>query len=314
MEFFIDGAMSSNIVGYASCRTTDDGKQYPILFGEIVACVGSLNKNDFYIDDNRVEHHYVIAFPRKGEGLFYGQDCAHIEDSIKKYGLIHDLGKGNIIFAPYPHSTESGKASNTENLEKKGSFSQAKAAILNEMRRLEKRLLEDVLEKQDARVYIDGEFQEDNEKYHGRAVSICKLFSLPSLKQKLLDAGNLAKDIEKLKDGDNTCSYQWKGHEHYKNNWHTWFLKLRDNPIPDRDRIMSDLIQCTIESDKQPAEVEEMLKGWNRRLLELAFPTCYGLDKKRWRTHIYPIYLTELYCKSRLNNKKAIEHFIYGNK
>jgi hypothetical protein len=94
-------------------------------------------------------------------------------------------------------------------------------------------------------------------------------------------------------------------------NWWTWFLKLRVNPLPARDRLKSDIIQCTIVREAQPDESE--INEWNERLRDLAFPTCYGLDKSRWRTHIYQIYLTELFCKRQRLNIQALEKIVYGN-
>ena len=40
-------------------------------------------------------------------------------------------------------------------------------------------------------------------------------------------------------------------------------------------------------------------------LIKEAYPTCYGKDT-RWANHLYPVFLTEYFCKSNYINQNII--------
>lgn len=321
IEYFIDGAMSFLQIGYVMPRK-DDGPLFHVLLGDIVAARGKLADNDFRIDD--FTHSLVVAYPKD----FQVQEEARnrISSVLESSGLWREKEWAGITFKfiPYPVERNDDSSSNGDvDSSSRNTYIQAKHAILDEMRQLEKRLLDSALDKcDDARVYIDGEFQTDDTKYQGRVLSICKQLSLIKIAKRIERGEKLVSEIVHMEsehmESDNPCTsvFRWneKGIEgmRYKRNWWTWYLKLRDNPLRDRDAIMSDIIQCTVQSQDKPSE--EIIKEWNANLQRLSFPTCYGLDKKRWRTHIYQIYLTELFCKNQSINGKALEYLAYGNR
>ena len=40
-------------------------------------------------------------------------------------------------------------------------------------------------------------------------------------------------------------------------------------------------------------------------LIREAYPTCYGNDE-RWGNHLYPVFLTEQFCKSNYINQEIL--------
>lgn len=316
LEYFIDGAMNFLQIGYVKPHK-EDGPLFHVLLGDVVAARGKLDDKDFRIDD--FMHSLVIAYPKE----FHIQEEARnrISTVFESSGVWGEKNRKGITykFVPYPVEHDDNSSSNGDvDSSSRNTYVQAKHAILNEMRQQEKLLLDCALEKsENSRVYIDGEFQTDDPRYRGRVLSICKQLSLVKLSKTIESGESLVSEIMNMKPKDGCTSvFQWseRGIEgkRYIRSWWTWYLRLRDNPLRDRDAIMSDIIQCTVQSQDKPSE--ETIREWNACLQRLSFPTCYGLDKKRWRTHIYQIYLTELFCKNQLINRKALEYLAYGNR
>lgn len=296
-DYFIDGVMHIAIVGYV--YQDDPNITFPIIAGDVVASCGELYNKSFRVINHK--HTIVLTHPKE----------LHITDKV--YSNLKDciVRWTNAEFKPlkYPCNESAGESNNCANLSTKSHFRQAKHEVLNYMRKEEKRLLDGIVNNPgNYRVFIDGEFQSSNIAYDStRVISICKQLSLQSLESKF---GLRAGEITNLGEGEVSKAYQWLSNDEYSKLWYTWFMRLRQHTLPDRDRTMSDIIQCTVVSDSSPDK--SLIDGWTDRLRKLAYPTCYGLDKSRWRTHIYPIYLTELYGKQR---QLSIEHFnklIYG--
>ena len=294
-EYFIDGTMQYQQVGYAVHKD----EIFPVYFADIVASRGVLLNDSFRIDTWK--HSLLVVLPC--ELKFTEAE----NNRLKEYVSLWKRYIGDIEITPVYYGKSSDKIQDAQ--EGKSRFKQAKRAVMDTMRSLEKALLDEILDKLGDydRVYIDGEFQDGklNSEAEKKVISICKRFSLPSLEERLENGQNLIDET----DRSILQLYRWKDQED-KGHWWTWFLKLRENPDLANDRLTSDMVQCTIKSEKEPDE--ETVRGWSDRLKELAFPTCYGLDRSRWRTHIYQIYLTELFSKQQRINILALEQIVYG--
>ncbi len=83
-----------------------------------------------------------------------------------------------------------------------------------------------------------------------------------------------------------------------------WYLRLRNNPA--RATCVSDVVKCEMiiinDDDFIDSETIDMV---STNLINEAYPVCYGSDT-RWENHLYPVYLTELYCKSKFYNQDII--------
>ena len=49
----------------------------------------------------------------------------------------------------------------------------------------------------------------------------------------------------------------------------------------------------------------ELIDTISSQLIREAYPVCYGKDH-RWANHLYPVYLTESFCKSHYIDEKVI--------
>lgn len=52
---------------------------------------------------------------------------------------------------------------------------------------------------------------------------------------------------------------------------------------------------------KQSALIDSI----SAHLINEAYPVCYGKDA-RWANHLYPVYVTETFCKSNFVDEKLI--------
>lgn len=70
--------------------------------------------------------------------------------------------------------------------------------------------------------------------------------------------------------------------------------------------IFSDIVKCEMvlmdENDKLETDKVDMISA---NLIREAYPVCYGVDT-RWANHLYPIFLTESFCKSKYVDSNII--------
>ncbi len=292
ISYFIDGTMGFIQVGHVQKAQ----ESFPILLRQIVASRGKLENGSFNVDDSK--HLVVLVYPEDLD--LRVEDKCTINETIKN--TLKSFGEIIPECVPYPNLSKDTSSKHK----------QAKEAIMDIMKKTETMLLKDGLEKnKDGVYYKDGELEDDGESYLGMdVISLCKKLSVDSLARKVEEGEKkLIEEIAGLNDDKNyTSLYKSK----LKKNWWIWYLKLRNANRKDKDHVMSDVIQCTIESETTPSDSD--VGKWVERLKQLAYPTCYGLDRARWRTHIYHIYLTELFCKMQSINQQAIEYLVYGNK
>lgn len=83
-----------------------------------------------------------------------------------------------------------------------------------------------------------------------------------------------------------------------------WYLRLRDSDY--RENHFSDVIKCEMvlknEEDEKDSPLIDLISA---NLIREAYPVCYGNDS-RWANHLYPVYLTETFCKSHYISDEVI--------
>ena len=83
-----------------------------------------------------------------------------------------------------------------------------------------------------------------------------------------------------------------------------WYLRLRKSDF--RETPVSDIVKCEMVLDEKGAMIDtEIIDIISANLIREAFPVCYGNDA-RWANHLYPVYLTESFCKSQYLSKEII--------
>lgn len=298
--YFIDGAENKYLMGYVECKVEDGEKAYPVYVGDISVCCCELHNERFtsYFDNQKL----IISLPSV---LI---DKPKNEEPLDLPGI----GRIQVCSLPYPHNDKDVDV-----------HAAAKQSIHEYMRACEACVLELLCKYNSdykAKVFIDGHFPWNDNKalksFHGHfiklkeepgiesVISIDKSFSFQDrpleTRKYLLALQNTDEDIHWAPLEDNEKPYEV-----------IWYLKLRDDPTV--EGVTSDIIECACVFKGDENNKKDVIKTWNKDLLSLACPTCYGIeDRNRWRTHIYPIFLTELRCKSIKLSPTTIKQLMYG--
>ena len=129
-------------------------------------------------------------------------------------------------------------------------------------------------------------------------IGVSKLFNAELLSYQEKKIGQI---IAQLPPFSRTNAYTFKQGNHF---YCIWYLRLRSNPRPSNN--FSDVIKVEfIMLDEKPVATQ-IIDNISKHLLNEAAPVCFGKDS-RWGNHLYPVYLTENYCKSKyIYDKKII--------
>ena len=113
----------------------------------------------------------------------------------------------------------------------------------------------------------------------------------------------LSKTIANLKPYQRTKVYRYKS-EHTGSYFAVWYLRLRNSDF--RENHFSDVIKCEMVLSDETDEKDTLLIDLiSANLIREAYPVCYGNDS-RWANHLYPVYLTETFCKSHYISNEII--------
>ena len=283
-NYFIDGVEGYAIVGYVSKCAKEPKGAWPIVLGDYGVSCGELHKDMFKIVE--YAQGYTLAYPEGFDPEFLR---AIIKDS--------SLRRQTICLRMYKDEDW-------------------RKAIGIGREEIERVFLDSIVDNGKGISYsviIDGynsiiktKSDTDNERYDAdRIIGICKKFNLYRLSK--MHKG-LSQEIATLCNGNKMYTGLYQD---TKAGLWLWFLKLRNNPDLNWDRATSDIVQCVVTGNVQPND--DVIIQWNKKIERFASPTCYGLDRQRWRTHFYPIYLTELYGK-QMRNTNYLNMLAYGEK
>ena len=113
----------------------------------------------------------------------------------------------------------------------------------------------------------------------------------------------LSKTIAGLKPFQRTKVYRYES-QHSGSFFAVWYLRLRNSDF--RETNFSDIVKCEMvlnnESDQIRTALIDLISA---NIIREAYPVCFGNDS-RWANHLYPVYLTETFCKSHYANNEII--------
>lgn len=138
-----------------------------------------------------------------------------------------------------------------------------------------------------------------------RVVGVSKSFN-PEL-AKLKNGKSAATMIANLKPFERTPASMYQT-DRVEGKFAVWYLRLRDarksrGPFDGIVKVEKILVtDSELENGLKTSEIDN-ISAW---LMNERNPVCYGNDE-RWANHLYPIYLTETYIKSKY---KSTSHFI----
>lgn len=125
-------------------------------------------------------------------------------------------------------------------------------------------------------------------------VGVSKSFDPDLLKD--FDGNRLSQRIANLKPFERTKAYKYISEHSAGNTFAVWYLRLRKSDF--RENNFSDIIKCEmLLLDPAHPIKTSTIDAISANLIREAYPVCFGADT-RWANHLYPIYLTETFCKS----------------
>lgn len=311
MKYFMDGSRHVYKVG----DILINGVVYPVVVGQIIiASCRRDNRKIFHYDINR---QIVMSLPdafsydwRLGIN-FFKKKCEEVNLELKER---HETKGGFLLqfdaFIPYDTSGD-------KELGRNKYLSRAISKVQNHMTDCERDkvkdiCLEHVLNEDNAWLIKDGslEYKRDmtnrtddtlNKALHDNnmryVLGVSKGFN-PELLIEI--EPKIGKIIAELPNRARTNAYVYN-HEGHK--YCVWYLRLRDTI--NKSNQFSDIIKVEfiLLGDEIPSTAK--INQISAHLINEAYPVCYGKDS-RWANHIYPIYLTESYAKSKYINDSLI--------
>ena len=138
-----------------------------------------------------------------------------------------------------------------------------------------------------------------------RVIGVSKSFN-PEL-AKLKSGRSAAKMIADLKPFERTPVSKYKT-ERVEGCFAVWYLRLREprrsrGPFDGIVKVEKILVTNHEEEDGLESSEVDNISAW---LMNERNPVCYGKDD-RWANHLYPVYLTETYIKTKYRSNA---HFI----
>lgn len=124
-------------------------------------------------------------------------------------------------------------------------------------------------------------------------VGVSKMFNPDLLKD--FQGRKLSRTIATLRPFERTKAYRYHAVDN-DTEFAIWYVRLRKQEF--RETHFSDVVKCEMLLEKPGASIEtDLVDIISINIIREAFPVCYGKDS-RWANHLYPVYLTETYCKS----------------
>lgn len=307
-KFFLDG---SRRVYKVDDICFNNKKVFPIVAGQVVVscCQREMNKSLFAdFKQTELEDYVVLVLPNEAntEGgdseVYFRNLCLNVNENIKP--KVENIKIEKIL----PYSTKINK---DESLENKGI-----ARIQDEMVNCEKKIVANMMNKhllsQDAYLLKDGSLQykvmktgdykelANIKNNYRHVVGISKSFNLELMKDK--NDKSIAGKIAELPLYHRTPAFLYSPADDVCGNvkFAIWYVRIRDRNVtttPFSGVLKIEKILVTNQETENGLESDE-IDLITANVINERNPVCYGNDS-RWANHLYPVYLTEQYCKSK---------------
>lgn len=309
-KYFLDGSRRV----YKVDDIQYDKKVYPIVSGQIsvACCAREMNvDNTFRSFKHVVEESYpVLCLPvsANAEGIDHAIFFRNLRDKINE---LPGLKAANINIEKVLYYLT--KLEGNETLENKGI-----ARIQDEMVDCEKRIVSYLMSKhllnQDNYLIKDGSIQYKPMAYgdyrelsrirnnYRHVIGVSKKFN-PNLMKDKRDQSS-AGAIARLELYHRTPAFLWQPGEEWGNvNFAIWYVRLRardKTTSPYAGIVKVEKMLMTGHEAEYGLSTDE-IDTITAHLINERNPVCYGSDA-RWANHLYPVYMTECYCKSRFRS------------
>jgi hypothetical protein len=119
------------------------------------------------------------------------------------------------------------------------------------------------------------------------------------------EGNRLSQTIANLEPFERTKAYRYESrHREGSSFYAVWYLRLRKSDF--RETNFSDIVKCemVLLNEDKPIETD-IINVISANLIREAYPVCFGSDT-RWANHLYPVFLTESFCKSHYIDSNVI--------
>lgn len=309
-KYFLDGSRRV----YKVDDIQYDKKVFPIVSGQIsvACCCREMNEDNTFKSFRHIcdKSYTVICLPvtANGDGIDNNVFFNNLRNKINNTSHLQASGIQIEKVLYYLTKTE-GK----ETLENKGI-----AKIQDEMVECEKMIVASLVAQrllnQNNYLIKDGSIQykpikSGNHKELSRirnnyrhVIGVSKRFN-PNLMRDMRDQSS-AGQIARLPLYHRTPAFLWRPGDEWGNvNFAIWYVRLRDRTVTtspyagivkvEKMLMTGHEAECGLSTD----EIDTITAN----LINERVPVCYGSDP-RWANHLYPVYVTECFCKSRFKS------------
>lgn len=307
IRYFLDGSRHVYKVG----DVLISGTVYPVVAGQII--VGCCIRKKRMVREYRHRRKLVIAMPVSYDAdnhgaNFFRKKCADINKAILEDINISPKIQFDAIL-PYKIDGDITAGRNKY-------LHQAITVIQNEMMDEERMMVNDLCAdytiNDEAMLVKDGtlEYKKDFTNMPDadldsamfdlnieNVIGVSKLFDPELLNEVEPQIGKIIADLPAYA---RTNAYRYA---HEGKNYCMWYMRLRETP--NAATRYSDVVKVEVvmvEKEKLSSQTINMI---STHLINEAYPVCFGKDS-RWANHLYPVYLTESYCKSKYINDQII--------
>lgn len=312
-KYFLDGSRHT----YKVDDIAIGNKIFPIVAGQIVVgCCFRPDRDTFKkadLDENGIRKKIVISLPKQFHTKGKPDDfarlyCEQLNEHLKasnRYANSRNTKVGKILFYKTDGPTVGDET------DKNRYKNSAIAQIQNEMTDEEQLLVNDLCMANklsaDSWLIKDGSLQynprfsnidqaqwnnmRSNYKY---VVGVSKSFDPDLMKDH--EGKKMSQVIANLKPFERTKAYKYISEHSSGMTFAVWYLRLRNSDF--RETHFSDIIKCEmLLLDPSHPIKTSTIDAISANLIREAYPVCFGSDT-RWANHLYPVYLTETFCKS----------------
>lgn len=308
-KFFLDGSRRV----YKVDDIQYDKKVFPVVCGQISVscCSRDMEGNQFKSFGHVEEESYpVLCLPVKanGEGIDNSIFFGNLKDKINSHPFFQSVGMK--IEKVLYYST---KLEGRETFENKGI-----ACIQDEMVDCEKRIVARLTQKhlltQDSYLIKDGTIQYKPMKTgdykelnrirnnYRHVVGVSKTFN-PNLMRDIKDQSS-AGAIAHLPLYHRTPAFLWQPGSAWGNmKFAIWYVRIRKkeySATPYSGILKIEKMLVTEHEEEHGLSTDE-IDTITANIINERNPVCYGTDA-RWANHLYPVYMTECFCKSRFKS------------
>lgn len=296
-KFFLDGSRHVYKVGDVLIA----GTVYPVVAGQIIVGCCIRKKRD--VHTFRHKRKFVIAMPKiydaDSHGVnFFRKKCEDINQAIMENSNISPKIQFDSII-PYKVDGDLTAGRNKY-------LHQAITVIQNEMMDEERKMVNSLCVEytinEEAMLIKDGtlEYKKDFTNMPDADLDSA-MFDLNIENvigvSKSFDPGKIIADLPPY---SRTNAYKYV---HEGKTYCMWYLRLRETP--NAATRYSDVVKVELVIVGKKQISSQQVNSISTHLINEAYPVCFGKDT-RWANHLYPVYVTETYCKSKYINDQII--------